>query len=370
MKPRASLVMLGAAPETRGGMAAAVEAYRADGLFRRWPIDYVPTCSAGSVRENAALFWRATRRFGELNGRHRRLVVHAHLALRAGLWRQSVFVAAALALRRPVILQLHGGGYERFHDECSTPARAWIRAMLEQAACVVVPCESLRSWVRRISRDARVLVIPPPVTLPGAAADIAARPNVVLSLGRLERDKGVFDLLDAAASVRLAVTDLRIVLAGAGDRAPVIQYAEHLGIRDAVKFVGWVGPAGKRALLDTAAVLALPSYAEGLPTGLLEAMAAGVPPVATSVGGVPEAIVDGTSGFLVPAGDTTALARHMRRLLIDRSLAARVGAAARESVRLRYSAERVIPLLEDVYAAVGVAGRLDRPSKVQMRKVA
>jgi glycosyltransferase involved in cell wall biosynthesis len=370
MKPRANLVMLGAAPETRGGVAAAVEAYRADGLFKRWPVDYLPTCSAGGLAENAALFWSATRRFGELNGRHRQLVVHAHLAQRAGLWRQSFFVGAALALRRPVILQLHGGGYERFHDGCSTPARAWIHSMLERAACVIAPCESLRSWVRRIARDARVVVIPPPVTLPRAAADMATRPNVVLSLGRLERDKGVFDLLDAAASVRAAVTDLRVVLAGEGERAPVVQYAERLGIRDAVKFVGWVGPAGKRALLAPAAVLALPSYAEGMPTGLLEAMAAGVPPVAASVGGVPEAIVDGTSGFLVPAGDTAALARHIRKLLLDRALAARVGAAARESVRLRYSAERVIPVLEDVYAAVGVAGKVERPATVQMRKVA
>jgi len=366
MSEKARLVMLGAAPETRGGVAAAVEAYRADGLFKRWPIDYIATCSASGYRADAALFWNAVRRFGELAGRHRRLVVHAHLAQRAAFWRQSAFAGLALALRRPLILQLHGGGYEGFHDACSTPARAWIRYLLENAACVIAPCESLRSWVRRIARDARVVYVPSPVTPPREAADMATRPNVVLSLGRLERDKGVFDLLDAAASV----PDMRLVLAGDGDRAPVTQYAERLGIRDAVKFVGWVGPAGKRALLETAAVFALPSYAEGMPASLLEAMAAGVPPVAAAVGGVPEAIVDGTSGFLVPAGDTAALARHMRKLLLDRTLAARVGAAARESVRLRYSAERVIPLLEDVYAAVGVGAGVPRSKPVQMRKAA
>jgi glycosyltransferase involved in cell wall biosynthesis len=361
--------MLGAAAETRGSVAAVVEAYRADGLFKRWPAEYISTCATLGLAGDAALLGRAVRRFAAELGRHPRAVVHVHLTQRAAFWRQCAFAAAALALRHRVVLQLHGGGYEDFYDDCSTAARAAIRSLIERAACIIVPCDALRAWVARVSREANVACVPTPVTIPQPGPALATRPAVVLSLGRLAADKGVFDLLEAMAEARAAVPEARLVLAGEGDRAAVNRYAEQLGIRDAVKFVGWVGPSGKRALLESAAAFALPSYTAGLPASLLEAMAAGVPVVASPVGGIPEVVVDGVSGLYVPPGDTAALARYLRKLLVDRALGARIGAAGRESVRLRYAAERAIPQLEAVYAALGM-GAAERGLDMGMRKAA
>jgi glycosyltransferase involved in cell wall biosynthesis len=84
-------------------------------------------------------------------------------------------------------------------------------------------------------------------------------------------------------------------------------------------------------------------------------MAAGVAVIASPVGGVPEAVVHGVSGFLVAPGDRAALSRVLRSLLLDRTLGARLGGAARESVRLRFSPERTIPRLEEIYAQAGLA---------------
>jgi glycosyltransferase involved in cell wall biosynthesis len=368
MSERAKLLVLGAAPETRGSAAAVVEACRADGLFKRWPAQYLATCSSLGPAGDAALAGRALRRFGAELARDPRAVVHVHVALRRGFWRQCAFAGLALGLRHRVVLQLHGGGYEAFYDGCGTPARAALRSLVERAACVVVPCDALRAWVRRVSRDANVACVPTPVAIPQPGPELAARPPVVLSLGRLEAEKGVLDLLEAMAQVRAALPDARLVLAGDGERRAVVRAAERLGIRDAVKFVGWVGPSGKRALLETAAVFALPSYSAGLPVSLLEAMAAGVPVVASPVGGIPEVVVDGVSGVLVPPGDTAALARHLRKLLADRALGARIGAAGRESVRLRHAAERAVPQLEAIYAAIGLGTQGN--AAMEMRRAA
>jgi glycosyltransferase involved in cell wall biosynthesis len=179
--------------------------------------------------------------------------------------------------------------------------------------------------------------------------------NMVLFLGKLEASKGIFDLLQAVAALRSAVPDVRLVCAGDGERVAVARLAEGLGIADAVKFTGWVGPSGKRALLESAAVLALPSYDEALPLSLLEAMSAGVPAVVSPVGGIPEVVVDGVSGLYVAPGDVATLERLLRRLLIDRGFAAAIGAAARESARLRFAPERALPRLEEIYASAGVA---------------
>jgi len=101
----------------------------------------------------------------------------------------------------------------------------------------------------------------------------------------------------------------------------------------------------------------LPSYAEGMPMSLLEAMAAGIPTVSTAVGSVPEVVSDGVNGFLIAPGDSATLARRLRRLLHDPELASRLGAAARETVRLRFAADSVLAQLERVYAAAGLVPR-------------
>jgi glycosyltransferase involved in cell wall biosynthesis len=342
------IVMLGAAPQTRGSSAAVVEAYRAAGLFRRLPIEYIATSCDGSRLDKAKLAASALHRFARALIQHRRLAVHIHLSAE-GVVRDALFMAAALAARCPLIVQLHGTGFD-----------AGIRAFLERAAWVVVSCESQRAWLRSVARNANAVVVPPPVSVAVTAA--AAKPNLILFLGRLCQGKGIYDLLEAVSGLRAAVPDVRLACAGDGERIAVARYAECLGIADAVKFTGWVGPSGKRALLESAAAFALPSYQEALPVSLIEAMSAGVPAVASPVGGIPEVLQDGVSGFLVAPGDKAGLERALRNILLDRARAERLGAAARESARLRFQPERALAVLEELYASIGLsAPRVAQP---------
>jgi glycosyltransferase involved in cell wall biosynthesis len=343
------LIMLGAENETRGSIAAVVDAYRAHGLFQRWPIDYLPTHGDGGAARNAALTFGALRRFTMLLAQHRRALVHIHLCARGNATRDAAFMAAALAARSPLLVQMHGAGLERTHGGLL------MRSLLERAAGILIPCESMRPWVRSVARDAQPVCLPNPVSAVSQNFSHENRPNMILFLGRLEASKGIFDLLEAVAALRGVLPDVRLVCAGDGQRIAVARHAERLGIADAVKFTGWVGPSGKRALLETAAVFALPSYEEALPNGLCEAMAAGVPAVVSPVGGIPEVVTDGVSGLLVAAGDKVTLERSLRRLLTDRALGARLGAAARETARLRFAPERSIGRLEEIYGALGLS---------------
>lgn len=350
--------MLGAAADTASSVASVVEAYRAHGVFKRWPITYLPTHGGEGVVQDAKHLAVAAREFAALLAQHRRLAVHVHV--RGSFWREAPFMAAALATGSPLIIQLHGSG---FHPG--------IRWFLERAAIVCAPCDFTRNWVRSVARSADVAVTPPPVALDVPQA--ATKPNLVLFLGRLDAAKGIYDLMDAVAGVRSVVPDVRLVCAGEGDREALARYAERLGIAEAVKFTGRVGPSGKRALLEHAAVFALPSYEEGLPVSLVEAMSAGVPVVASSVGGIPEVVVDGASGYLIGAGDKRTLERMLRRLLTERALAARIGAAARETARLRFGAEAALAPLEDLYESLGVRASAERAARlapVELKKAA
>jgi glycosyltransferase involved in cell wall biosynthesis len=368
------LIMLGSGPETRGSIASVVDAFRAHGVFKRWPVDYIATRSSGGGWRTLAATARALRQFVVLLFRHRRAVLHVHSAPQASFWIDCLFMALAVSARSPVILQLHGGAFDRFYDASSELGRAAMRFFLERASCVVVPSESLRHWVRSITREVNVRCIPSPVLVQKISRDPChpGQPNMVLFLGRLEATKGIFDLLEAISALRSAIPDVHLVCAGEGDRQAVARYAERLGIGDAVKFTGWVGPSGKRTLLENAAAFVLPSYTAGLPVSLLEAMAAGVPVIASPVGGIPEVVVDGVSGFLVAPGDTQTLQRLLRKLLVDRKLAERIGAAARESVRLRFSPERTVPQIEALYASLGLnsLGMAQPGPRIDLREAA
>jgi len=364
-----SLLMLGAAPETRGSIAAVVETCRAHGLFRRWPIEYIATHGDGTRRERVALALRALSQFLERLAGERRSAVHLHTAANGNFWRDLPYMLAALAAGRPLLLQLHGAGFERFYDRCDSTARTLVRYLLNSAAAVIVATDSRRSWVRSICRNAHAVTLPNPVEQVPAGVAPQER-NMILFLGKLRQSKGIFDLLQAVAAARAVVPDVRLVCAGDGERIAVARYAEQLGIADAVKFTGWVGPSGKRSLLESAALFALPSYDEALPISLLEAMSAGVPVIATPVGGVHEAVVDGVTGFLVAPGDTQTLERLLVRLLQDRALAERIGAAGRQSVRLRYAAERALPRLEALYADLGLARLAAPAAEAELKKAA
>jgi glycosyltransferase involved in cell wall biosynthesis len=110
-------------------------------------------------------------------------------------------------------------------------------------------------------------------------------------------------------------------------------------------------------------VFALPSHAEGLPMSLLEAMAAGCPVVAAASGGIPDLVIDGVNGLLVPAGDADALAQALHRMLVDRELAARLSREARATIARRYTPEAAVERLDQLYGALGVRRGPQAPAR-------
>jgi glycosyltransferase involved in cell wall biosynthesis len=173
---------------------------------------------------------------------------------------------------------------------------------------------------------------------------------LVLCVARLQRDKGIDDLVDAAALLRERVPGLRVAVAGDGPEGE--RFEQAIATSGApVTLLGHRGDVGR--LLAAADAFVLPSRHEGLPISLLEAMAAGLPSVATSVGGIPSLVDDGDSGLLVPASDPPALAAALERLAGDSALASRLGGAARRVVERDYSPAAVAAAYADIYDELG-----------------
>lgn len=155
------------------------------------------------------------------------------------------------------------------------------------------------------------------------------RAPVVITVGRLEHVKGHDVLIRAMAVLRQRIPDASLVIVGGGKaRAELEQLAVEQGVQRATTFAGALVPDEVRNLLHRADVFALPSRSEGMPLALLEAMAAGVPPVASRVGGVTD-VIEGTSGLLVAPDEPIALADALARVVTNAELAHELSDGAR-----------------------------------------
>ena len=173
---------------------------------------------------------------------------------------------------------------------------------------------------------------------------------VILAVGRLSSEKGPANLLQAAALLDKMsdVPDFRIVIVGDGpEKENVIRLTSRLGIEKRIAMEGYQTEVRPYYSLGT--MLALPSRSEGSPNVVLEAMAAGLPIAATAVGGVPEILEDGVTGLMVPPDNPQALADAMLRILRDKELALRLGAAARSCVEAHYTPQAYRRSLTNLY---------------------
>ena len=179
--------------------------------------------------------------------------------------------------------------------------------------------------------------------------DLDTDAPILLTVGRLSKQKGVQYLLRAMPEVLSEISNTRLALVGAGeDEESLKALARELGIQEAVRFLGWHAEIPE--FLKDADLFVLPSLWEGMPNVILEAMASGVPSVATEVGGTPELVSDGETGVLVPPADSDALARNIIFLLQDRELRIRMGQNALERAKSHFSPEQMIARNERLYA--------------------
>lgn len=181
--------------------------------------------------------------------------------------------------------------------------------------------------------------------------DVPSGAPVVGIVGRLIREKGPYCLLEAARRVLAQVPEARFVFVGDGpERGMLQQAAERDGLAPHILFAGVrTDMPAVYAALD---VFVQPSFSEGMPLTVLEAMAAGLPIVATSVGAVPELLDSGSCGLLCPPEDAGALADALMRILRNPDDARRLGANARTRLHQHYSAEAMARRYLDVYQAL------------------
>ncbi|NOU10835.1 MAG: glycosyltransferase family 4 protein [Nitrospira sp.] len=355
------VVMIGTSYDSKGGIASVVNAYRAVGLFDRWGVVYLPThCDKNNVHKFLIII-KCYAKFVGLLARGRVGLLHAHVASRSSFLRKSMFIMLAVAARRPVIFHLHGAEFmQYYHEECGLLRKWFVRVILDHCAVIIGLSRSWQANLTAITNSRNVICIPNPVSFQKRNGLQPPRESsTLLFLGRLEKRKGIYELLEAITKLSSSFPEIRLLAGGDGRIEHVAAHAGKLGIQDRIALLGWVEGSQREDLFARATLFVLPSYNEGLPMGVLEAMAAGLPVVSTTVGGIPDAVEDGVEGLLIAPGNVDALCAAIAKLLLSSQLRQQMGEAAVRKVRDQFAPNRVLPKIEALYGQLGVTPILE-----------
>ncbi len=284
-------------------------------------------------------------------------LVHVHLA---GVYVEPI-VGLGLLLRRPVYVKIAAGGESGEVARLRRFARFTRYFGLRRAARVQALSEEIAGELRSVGvRSERIARIPNGVDVDGLRANprskeeartslgLPADGTLAVYLGRFSRYKGVQDLI--AAWDENPPPDSRLVLVGYRQDHPPEEQLERPLARDSILIRDWASDV--RPYLQAADVFVLPSHSEGMSNVLLEAMTAGVAPVATRVGAAEDVVSDGTSGLLVPPAAPAELGEAVWRLCTDLALRRRLGESAARTIDERFSIASVVSRIEQEYRAI------------------
>ena len=242
-----------------------------------------------------------------------------------------------------------------------TRAQRWVQLCASRLAhCILVNATAVRARLRTGGHGRRQIAVirngvdvdrfaPRPFDARlRSSLGLPPRAPLVVAVSRLNPMKGIDDFLEAAALLAGRFPEARFVIVGDGSsRRELEAQTRMLGLLERVVFTGT--RLDVETILAQAAISVAPSLSEGLSNVVLESMAAGLPVVATRVGGTPEILDDGVTGLLVPPCDALALAGAIGRLLGDEALALRLGAAARTRAVHHFSAQHMVLQTESLY---------------------
>lgn len=351
------IAMVGASLSIRGGITS-VEKLILENCPPQVTIIHLPTFDHGSLAHNTVLYWKSITRLtrylvcGSID------VVHIHFSDRGSMIRKLIPCLLAWCFRRPFILHSHCAFHREFYAVIPGMVRMAISFVFRQCTTFI---SLSKNWDEYFSdclrlRSEQRVVLYNPVLFPRSVPDRSSRATVAFvflgaigsrhgingSPGRKTgqgarrlpgQDKGCFDCIKALALLPDAVrAQSRMLIAGDGDIPAADALVKDLGMEDRIIIYQWLSSQQRDHLLRMADAFLLPSYNEGLPMSMLEAMAFALPVVVTPVGGIPEIVSPGQEGLFVDPGNPAKLAQAMEFLVVDPKARRKMGAVGRRRV--------------------------------------
>ncbi len=333
----------------KGGIASVVNGYRGSDLEKRYRITYIESYQDGSKWDKLRKALKGYAAFRRLLRKDRPDLVHIHSSFGPSFYRKMPFILWSASAGIPVVNHIHGAEFEAFYESASDAKKKRVRRVYGKCTRLVALSEEWAARLSQIVPGERIDILENYCRIPAEPFDTGRNRKQALFLGELGERKGCFDMPAIWEQVKKKCPDAALVMAGDGETARLKEEFSQKGLTKDVSFPGWVRGEEKERLLRESGIFLFPSYHEGMPMAVLEAMAYGLGIVTTTVGGIPQLIDHKGSGFLETPGDVNAMAKDVSALIEDETLCRNMGELARRAVEQKYSLEIHLQKLEETY---------------------
>lgn len=283
MKEKPRILMIGPDRHAKGGISSVVNLYYEKGLQKGIELKYITTAADGEKMAKIAAFikgmltfWLNVSTFD---------IVHIHMASRNSYRRKRIFVAISKKyFRKRVILHLHGAEFKKFYmDESDERQKLGIKKTFLMADKVIALSKEWADFLENNISGINITVIPNAVSIKGQRNSYEDKN--ILFLGRVGQRKGIYDLLESLREIVSMQPSVHLYIGGDGEVEKAKQKCREMGLQNNVSFCGWVSGKEREKLFMKSSIFVLPSYNEGLPMAMLEAMSYGMAVIASNVGG-------------------------------------------------------------------------------------
>lgn len=349
-----NVLMVGVDESTKGGMWTVVENYLNDTDFvKKNNLVYIPTSITGCPIPNRLLF--TAKAYLKIIAAYRKIkfdILHVHMSERSSIKRKGIVMSYAKKRGAKIVLHMHGAEFEVLYKQMTPEKQKSVRDILNLADKILILGKYWSEFIGSLVDDPnRVVVVYNAVQVP-KTYEYDKQSKSILFLGAVSKRKGKEILLEALKKkANVLSKDFDVKIFGPDVDANIVQLIGENGLSSWVKYCGWLGKEDKAGVLKTTAINVLPSYNEGLPMTILEAMSYGIPSITTSVAAIPEA-VNSENGIVINPGSVDELADALEKICIDETYRFELSKRAYADAVNIFSVEKHIAQIQDIYKEI------------------
>ena len=277
-------------------------------------------------------------------------LVHIHSGDINSFKRKLCFVKLAFLFSCKIVYHHHGGGFMDQYQALSKKWKKRVKYNFEKVDLLICLSNSWKANIQQIAPNATIEVIPNGISLPILASKKNDTHIIRLTfLGLIVDRKGIFDLVKVIKRLINDGNKVQLTIGGNGETTRLLNLIKKYNITKRVKYSGYIQAKKKDCLLRHTDIFVLPSYAEAMPMSILEAMAYAVPVVSTYVGGIPELVIDGETGYLIDPGDLDALYEKISLLIQSKDIRRDFGNKGRLLIENKYNIDIISQKLSEIY---------------------
>jgi len=349
------VIFVGPGRHSQGGISAVIENYGKTSFWREFDCSHF--ASTADYRSKLVKFvygtWRICLFAYSILFSRRPWAISIHTSHKGSFYRKLVYLIISRLCQVPAVLHIHPDAFAVFYEQGNRWRRSAIRLAGRLSNQIIFLSYETLSDFTGVFPSTKLGVLCNPVDIDSYALERKSegpqRPRV-LFLGAIAREKGVYDLVDAIPAVVQEFPDVLFTFAGNKEVRKLSDLISSRGMRGSAEVIGWIEGQAKIDILRSSTILVLPSYTEGVPNVILEAMASKLPIVTTPVGGIPSVLTHDQTAIFVDAGDVQCIADGLITLLGDEKKCMSLARAAFVRASELYSTEVIGEGLTQIYA--------------------